>query len=164
MKNQRKTIQLSVIMMLISTFSIAQTISPRDRIYNALGMNQKLYESEDYKGRSFVFAVWLSVDSKGMVDDVIFSDNSILYLGLLIDFKAMKRKLLGTEIIAHKNEMLTQLFTLNRGDQDLISNGDELIKCWAGIDRTSSILSENKRTQVFLRPITIVGPGKKNIN
>ncbi len=106
----------------------------------------------------------LFINSKGIVDNVIFSEHAPLYLGLLIDFNDLKKRLVGIKLLHHRNEILTQLVSLNRGDEDIIKNGDELQECWEGIEKTSKEINNDKRKQIFLPPIVITQKAKKIIN
>lgn len=118
---------------------------------NLVMVDRKLYLSEDYRGSAYVFCVGMSIDTKGQVEKVVFSDKSKLFLGRLVNFADIEMKLKNEKQLfkSFNRQFLVLPIFIMRGDSKNAVNLDEMEMLWKGM---ISDVKKINRTPVLLTP------------
>lgn len=150
----------------IST-SYAQLPSRLDKyLANLIMVDRGLYLSDEYKSKSYIFCIGISVNQKGMVDSVSYSDGTILFLNRLIDFKKITSSLKKEKqlFLNYKNKVLVLPVFLVRGDSGLADNLDTMEDSWKGMIALINQYHRSEKKPIILTPQFNRFVGKTIIN
>ena len=154
-----------VISLILGTANVA--VSQKRSIYDKLGKLIKVNEgfyTDKYYEKGFLFSINMGVNSKGLIDTVLFSHYRNDELSQLIDFAKIREGLKKDRISfkSHKNETLVLLVMIVRGDNAMINinNGNQLLQNWSDIITSARDVQDSKRKQVFLIPMQISAIGR----
>lgn len=102
---------------------------------NLVMVDLKLYLSEDYKDKSYIFCIGMEIGKSGKVENVIFSNKSKLFIGRLIDFPKIEDKLKKERNLfkSSKKQFLVLPIFIIRGDSKISVNLDEMEQLWKGM-------------------------------
>ena len=163
---KRKNFKLLLVLILASTTNI---LAQDNKLYNLIGKTINVDDSfftDKYYEKGYVFSVNMGVNSKGVIDTVIFShyrDND--ELGQLINFNKIRNDLTNNNIRLkeYKNKILVLMVMIIRGDNAMIgiTNGNQLLDNWKNIINCSAELPREKL--VHLIPVLISSVGKNRI-
>jgi len=160
-----KTIKLIAIGALV--FFMNKTVQAQkiiDDFFNNLVMvDRKLYLSEEYKDKAFMFCIGIQVSNSGQVKNVVFSDKSQLFLGRLIDFPKIESKLRYEKTLFknYRGQFLILPIFITRGDSKWMSNLDEMEQLWKGM---IGDLRKTEQNPVLLLPQFMRFAGEVIIN
>ncbi|MCY1514486.1 hypothetical protein D9M68_490300 [compost metagenome] len=119
-------------------------------------INEEYFKSDRYFEQAYIFSVNIGVNQHGVVDTVLFSNETSKRLNEIFDFNQIRKNLMnnGTFFNAYKNEILVLLVSLIRGDTGMIQlrNSKEYLEDWKNVAKTSHELYKLKRPQLFLNP------------
>ena len=161
-----KNFKLLLVFLFVSATSVfAQDNKLYDLIRKTIDVNDSFF-TDKYYDKGYVFSVNMGVNSKGVIDTVIFShyrDND--ELGQLINFNKIRNDLTNNNIRLkeYKNKILVLMVMIIRGDNAMIAitNGNQLLDNWKNIINCSAELPREKL--VHLIPVLINSVGKNKI-
>ncbi len=152
----RKVVVLSLIIIFIVNYAHAQK-QLNTFLNNLVMVDRKLYLSEEYKDKSYIFCIAMEVGKSGQVENVVFSNKAELFMGRLIDFPKIKTKLMNERNLfkSFKNQFLVLPIFIVRGDSKIAMNLDEMEELWKGM------IDDLKREE---RNATLLLPQFKNFS
>ena len=161
-----KNFKLLLVFLFVSATNVfAQDNKLYDLIRKTIDVNDSFF-TDKYYDKGYVFSVNMGVNSKGVIDTVIFShyrDND--ELGQLINFNKIRNDLTNNNIRLkeYKNKILVLMVMIIRGDNAMIAitNGNQLLDNWKNIINCSAELPREKL--VHLIPVLINSVGKNKI-
>ena len=118
---------------------------------NLVMVDRKLYLSNDYKDKSYVFCIAVEIGKSGQVENVVLSNKAELFTGRLINFPKIKSKLMSERDLfkSFKNQFLILPIFIVRGDSKTSMNLDEMEELWKGM---IDDLKRNKQKPTLLLP------------
>jgi hypothetical protein len=166
MHNKKTLLLLTLILFSLNFAYAQQNKSLYKSLRNAIDLNQRVFVSEKFFEKAVFFSVNISVDEKGIVDSVFFSDEKNEDLNKILSFKNIREVLIKNkkDFVGNKNEVLVLIVMISRGeDYNLkFNNSEEIIKNWIAIGVTSKKINELEKKQIFLGPLLINARGAKN--
>lgn len=158
---------IPVIFLFLSLFLCRVTAQERKTdwpMIQLIKVNEEYFRSDRYIEQAYIFSVNIGVNQYGVVDTVLFSNETDQTLNEIFDFNQIRKNLMhnSTFFVAHKNEILVLLVSLIRGDTGMLqlTNSKAYLRAWQGVTKTARELNKLKRPQCFLSPRTISMLGK----
>ncbi|WP_143095970.1 hypothetical protein [Pedobacter insulae] len=163
--NKIRILFLLILLSGIANFALAQDSNMYKTLVKTINVNSSFFHSGDFYEKAVFFTINMSVNEKGMIDSVIFSNEKNKDLTSLLDITkiSLELKKNKTDFIRHKNEVLVLLVMVSRGENYFLNfkNGEEILNNWIEISSTANKIKIPKRKQIFLSPMLINSQGAK---
>jgi hypothetical protein len=132
----------------------AQYQKIRKSIYDVVIPTDRLYLKEEHKNEFVTFSFAISVNSKGMVDSIRFSDTVNDEFKKSVDFKKIDQQFKADRktFISYKNSLFFGMVLIVNGDEAYLNPAKGLYPAWPNLLNNLSPMLKNRKL-IVLDPV-----------